>query len=592
MSLFKIQTVVQEVAESISSILGVEVTIVDEKCKRVAATGKSRGHIGERIPQSCIFETVLQDRKPRFVNREERAIYCKDCAGRRDCAVLATIGHPIMNGEKVIGVIGVNAFREEEERKLASNRESLLLFLNKQSGLLVNTLTSYETIQALEIQSQEINQMIDGFRHGVICVDLDGMIKYINKSAETILNVTGRDVINSKVDELIPETSNPVMIKNPNKLKHQSGGVSCLVKRHDVSLQDVKVSTIIELHRTSEMIKDAYNLLERRQAFTFDDIISRSECMEQVKEISKKVSGNNSTILIRGESGTGKELFARAIHFESPRSQAPFIAINCASIPENLLESELFGFERGSFTGARPQGHIGKFELANGGTLFLDEIGDLPIHLQPKLLRVLQENSFTRIGGNDLIEVDVRLIAATNRNLEKMIEDGLFREDLYYRLNVIPVLLPPLRARKEDIPLLSGYLLEKYCTKLGAGKKVFSAEVQKIFNAYRWPGNIREMENLIEYLVNISREEVISVHHLPEAVRGQDHRKPITSEMDLKSRTEQFEAQVIESMIREYGDSTEAKQRIASLLGINLTTLYRKMRKEDLAKTQKSNLQI
>jgi transcriptional regulator with PAS, ATPase and Fis domain len=591
-SLFKIQTVVQEVAESISSILGVEVTIVDEKCKRVAATGKSKGHIGERIPQSCIFETVLQDREPRFVNQEERAIYCKDCEGRRDCAVLATIGHPIMNGEKVIGVIGVNAFREEEERKLANNRESLLLFLNKQSGLLVNTLTSYETIQALKIQSQEINQMIDGFRHGVICVDLDGMIKYINKSAETMLNVSGKDVINRKVDEFIPETSNPVMLKNHNKLKHQSGGISCLVKRHDVSLQDIKVSTIIELHRTSEMIKDAYNLLERRQAFTFDDIISRSECMEQVKEISKKVSGNNSTILIRGESGTGKELFARAIHFESSRSQAPFIAINCASIPENLLESELFGFERGSFTGARPQGHIGKFELANGGTLFLDEIGDLPIHLQPKLLRVLQENSFTRIGGNDLIEVDVRLIAATNRNLEKMIEDGLFREDLYYRLNVIPVLLPPLRARTEDIPLLSGYLLEKYCTKLGAGKKVFSAEVQKIFNAYRWPGNVREMENLVEYLVNISRDEVISIHHLPEAVRGQDRGKPTSSELDLKSRTEQFEAQVIESMIREYGDSTEAKQRIASILGINLTTLYRKMKKEDLAKMQKSNLQI
>ncbi len=591
MSLFKIQNVVQEVAESISSILGVEVTIVDENYKRVAATGKSKEYIGGRIPQSCIFETVLQEREPRFVNQDERSIHCKDCEGQEDCAVLATIGHPIINGEKVVGVIGVNAFREDEERKLIDNRESLLLFLNKQSSLLVNTLTSFEIIQTLKIQSQEINQMIDGFPHGVICADLDGMIKYINKSAEAMLSVSRKDVINRRVDELIPETSNPVMLQNHNelqnhdkpenynKLKHQSRGISCHVKRHDVSLQDIKVSTIIELHRTSEMIKDAYNLLERRQAFTFDDIISQSDCMEQVKEISKKVSGNNSTILIRGESGTGKELFARAIHFESPRNQAPLIAINCASIPDNLLESELFGFERGSFTGARPQGHIGKFELANGGTLFLDEIGDLPIHLQPKILRVLQENSFTRIGGNNLIEVDVRLIAATNRNLEKMIEDGLFREDLYYRLNVIPVLLPPLRARKEDIPLLSGYLLEKYCAKLGAEKKVFSAEVQKIFNEYRWPGNVREMENLIEYLVNISKQEVISVHNLPEAVRGQDHSKPGSAEMDLKSRTEQFEAQVIESMIREYGDSTEAKQRIASVLGINLTTLYRKMKK-------------
>jgi transcriptional regulator with PAS, ATPase and Fis domain len=327
------------------------------------------------------------------------------------------------------------------------------------------------------------------------------------------------------------------------------------------------------------MIKDAYNLLESKQMFTFDDIISKSSCVEQVKEIARKVSTNNSTVLIRGESGTGKELFARAIHSESPRRHAPFIAINCASIPDNLLESELFGFEGGSFTGARPQGQIGKFELANGGTLFLDEIGDLPIHLQPKLLRVLQENSFTRIGGNDMIETDVRLIAATNKSLEKMIEDGLFREDLYYRLNVIPIMLPPLRARKDDIPLLCNYLLKKYCAKLGTESKTFSSEAEKIFNAYHWPGNVREMENLIEYLVNVTRDNVITAENIPDSMHDQDFGGLIYSETDLKSRTEQFEAQVIETMLQKYGDSTEAKQQVASILGVNLTTLYRKMKK-------------
>jgi Transcriptional regulator containing PAS, AAA-type ATPase, and DNA-binding domains len=556
-----------------------EVTIIDENYKRVAATGEYKNFIGDRIPSSCIFETVLKDREPKFVNQDGRIIHCKDCEGRMNCEVLATIGHPIMNEDRVVGVIGVNAFRESEKDKLVNNWESLLLFLNKQSGLLASTLASHETIQALEIQSQEINQMIDGFRYGVICVDLGGMIKYINKSAENMLNVSREGVINKKVDEFVPETGSLVMLKNNNQIKHKNRKTSYLIKSHEIRLQDAKVSTIIELHKTSEMIKDAYNLLERRQAFTFNDIISKSECIEQVKEISKKVSRNSSTILIRGESGTGKELFARAIHSESPRSHAPFIAINCASIPDNLLESELFGFEGGSFTGARPQGQIGKFELANGGTLFLDEIGDLPIHLQPKILRVLQENAFTRIGGNDVIEIDVRLIAATNKNLEKMIEDGLFREDLYYRLNVIPIMLPPLRVRRDDIVLLSEHLLEKYCVKLGTGSKVFSSDIQKIFSTYRWPGNVREMENLIEYLVNITRDDVISADNLPDSIRNQDYSELVHSEMDLKSRTELFEAQVIESMIQMYGDSTEAKQKIASILGVNLTTLYRKIKK-------------
>lgn len=579
MSLFKIQKVTQEVAESISSVLGMEVTIIDENFKRVAATGEYKNFIGDRIPSSCIFETVLKDREPKFVNQDGRVIHCKNCEGRMNCEVLATIGHPIMNGRRVVGVIGVNAFRESEKERLVNNWESLLLFLSKQSSLLANTLASQETIQALEIQSQEINQMIDGFRYGVICVDIDGMIKYINKSAENMLNVSREDVINQKIDEIIPEAGNPAMLKNKSQIRYKNRKNSYLIKSHEIRLQDVKVSSIIELHKTSEAIADAYNLLERRQEFTFDDIISKSKCIEQVKEISGKVARNSSTVLIRGESGTGKELFARAIHSESPRSHAPFIAINCASIPDNLLESELFGFEGGSFTGARPQGQIGKFELANGGTLFLDEIGDLPIHLQPKLLRVLQENAFTRIGGNDVIEIDVRLIAATNKNLEKMIEDGLFREDLYYRLNVIPVILPPLRARREDISLLSEHLLEKYCAKLGTGSKIFSGEIQNFFSTYHWPGNVREMENLIEYLVNVTREEVISADLLPESVRNQGYSEAIPTDMDLKSRTEQFEAQVIESMIQMYGDSTESKQRIASILGINLTTLYRKRKR-------------
>lgn len=583
MSLFHIQNVTQEVAEAISTILGMEVTIIDENYTRVASTGEYKNLIGKRIPSRCVFETVVKDRKPQFVSQDSRDIFCKDCVAQDSCQVLATIGHPIMNNNFVIGVIGVNAFKEHQRDRLVQNGESLMFFLNKLSGLLAGTLSSYETIKKLEIQSQEINKIIDSFRHAVLCIDSKGTIKYINKSAESILNTSKLDITNKTIDELIPGIDNPQILEQEKKFKIKNQKSSFFIKSNKVMLEDIKVSTIMEMHKTSDAIRDAYNLLERKQIFTFDDIVSKNKSIERVKDIANKVAKKDSTILIRGESGTGKELFARAIHFESPRNSAPFIAVNCASIPDNLLESEFFGYEGGAFTGARPQGQIGKFELASGGTLFLDEIGDLPINLQPKILRVLQEHSFTRIGGKDVIETDVRLIAATNKNLEKMIVDGQFREDLYYRLNVIPLYIPPLRERKDDIPLLIDYLLKKYCQKLETQEKVFSEELKQIFDIYLWPGNIREMENLVEYLVNVTKEDIIVSENLPATMHEYILRDEFNhQEMDLKTKMEQYEKQILASMIKKYGETTEAKQRIASILGINLTTLYRKLNRSNL----------
>lgn len=289
--------------------------------------------------------------------------------------------------------------------------------------------------------------------------------------------------------------------------------------------------------------------------------------------------------MVRGESGTGKELFARAIHNSSSRKNNMFIAINCASIPENLLESELFGYEKGAFTDASNTGKIGRFELANGGTLFLDEIGDLPLHLQPKLLRVLQDGSFMRLGGSKKIDVDFRLITATNRNLEEMIKDNTFREDLYYRLNVIPINIPPLRERREDICVIAKNKLEHYCFKLNKEMKEFSKELQEIFCNYNWSGNIRELENIIEYLVNISEEKIISADLLPRSFYLNNQKEAvieisnnyIEDGKNLKEMTENFEKSVLVDYLKEYGHSTNGKQIIAEKLGMNLSTLYRKL---------------
>ncbi|MGC9108663.1 MAG: nif-specific transcriptional activator NifA [Caldimicrobium sp.] len=246
---------------------------------------------------------------------------------------------------------------------------------------------------------------------------------------------------------------------------------------------------------------------ELKERYAFQNIIYASPEMKEVIKIALKIAPTKATVLLRGESGTGKELLARAIHYASPRANKPFIAINCAAIPETLLEAELFGYEKGAFTGAFTS-KKGKFELADGGTLFLDEIGDLPLSLQAKLLRVLQEQTFEKLGGTKLIKVDVRIIAATHRNLEEMVERGEFREDLYWRLNVIPIFIPPLRERKKDIPLLVNHFIKKFNEIYGKNIKI-KPEALEVLLDYPFPGNIRELENLIERLVLLTEGEWI-----------------------------------------------------------------------------------
>ena len=300
--------------------------------------------------------------------------------------------------------------------------------------------------------------------------------------------------------------------------------------------------------------------------------------MKKIFERINKISKNPSTVLITGESGTGKEIIARTIHMNSNRVNQPFIAINCGAIPEALLESEFFGYVKGSFTGADPRGKIGKFELANGGTLFLDEIGDMPLYMQIKLLRVLQERKIIRIGSNQLIDVDVRIIAATNQNLEHLVETGEFRKDLYYRLNVVPIEVPPLRKRTGDIFIFAEHFAEKYATLFKKNFTSISSEVLNIFEKYEWPGNVRELENTIEYMINLMGESgVLSYNHLPQKLLTNKSAEA-PQERSLKS----IEIEMISNLLKKYGDSTEGKKQIAKILGIGIATLYRKIEQYNL----------
>lgn len=307
----------------------------------------------------------------------------------------------------------------------------------------------------------------------------------------------------------------------------------------------------------------------------FTSIIGISSSVQKVKIEAKKVSKGNASILITGESGTGKELFAKAIHNESRRSDGPFIAINCAAIPETLLESELFGYATGAFTGASKNGRVGKFELASGGTIFLDEIGDMPLQFQVKLLRVLQDKAVIPVGSNKIRPVDVRIISATNRKLDDMVNQGLFREDLYYRLNVIPIEVPPLRKRIEDVPLLIRYFLEKYCASYGVNTPFISNDVMKKLMQYPWRGNVRELQNTVEYMVNlIQDEEIIEMSQIPERIRSfkkENNDEPLN--------LEKLEKKAIIRALDQYGRNTTDKKSAADALGVSLSTLYRKMEK-------------
>jgi transcriptional regulator with PAS, ATPase and Fis domain len=329
---------------------------------------------------------------------------------------------------------------------------------------------------------------------------------------------------------------------------------------------------------------EANNLLEEqikviKTTEMGSSFIQGSEKMQEIMKIVQKVSQTDSTVFIRGESGTGKEILAKTIHDLSSRRDKLMISINCAAIPENLVESELFGYEEGAFTGAKKQGSMGKFELADKSTIFLDEIGDMPLHVQTKLLRVLQENKVERIGGKAPIPIDIRVICATNKNIEQMVEEGTFREDLYYRLNIIPIELPPLRKRKEDIPALIQYYIEYYNQKLNKEITAVSKQAHEALLRYQWPGNIRELKNIIEYLANIVDGGVINLSDLPDHIVFQANEG--YRDWALEDILQEYEKRILTNLIKTKTTAAEKKE-LADSLKISRATLYRKLGKYGL----------
>ncbi|MFH2036401.1 MAG: sigma-54 dependent transcriptional regulator, partial [Candidatus Zixiibacteriota bacterium] len=344
-----------------------------------------------------------------------------------------------------------------------------------------------------------------------------------------------------------------------------------------------EIKIIIEKAVKSKNLKrEVKNLKDQlKKDFSFDNFIGQSDEVVELKKLGQKVASTDSTVLIRGESGAGKDLIARAIHSASNRATGPFVTINCAALPETLLESELFGYKKGAFTGAIKD-KDGLFKVSDGGTFFLDEIGNTSKAIQVKLLRVLEDKIITPVGDTKPIEIDVRLIAATNADLEEDVKAGRFRSDLFYRLNVIPVFIPPLRERADDIPILANHFISVFTTKNDSGLKVLTPEALEALQKYYWPGNVRELENSIERAVLLSRGESIEITDLPSKIAERRQPVAISDEPPGTPTLESIEkAYIFYIMNQTKGKKTEA----AKLLGINNSTLYRKLQRYELIET-------
>jgi transcriptional regulator with PAS, ATPase and Fis domain len=447
----------------------------------------------------------------------------------------------------------------------------------------------------------EMYEMIfDSIYNGAMVTDADGYITHFNKPYGFFLGLEPGAQIGKHCTEVVVNTRMHIVAKTGRPeinqtqwIKEQNMVVQRIPIRKDGKVISVFGQVMFKDVKDVRNLANRLSLLEskvkhyeeelinlRSTRYTFGSIIGKSKVINALKKEALNASTNQFPVLISGESGTGKELFAQSIHHASSRKLYPFVRINCAAIPRDLLESELFGYEKGAFTGARSSGKPGKFELAHQGTVFLDEIGDLPLEMQPKLLRVLEDREFERVGGTSIIRSDFRLIAATNQNLEEMLPDRRFRKDLFYRLNVIPLHIPPLRERRSDIIPLARGLLKQMAQEATLFEIKLDREAEKALRSYDWPGNVRELSNVLERALSSLEGDTIYLQDLPFYLHKDRKKSQKPNHSSLREVQIKMEKEAIRTALKE---TNYNKARAADMLGIHRTHLYKKMKKYNLS---------
>lgn len=576
--LFNIKESVQQVVEAIASVLGVEVTVVDNELRRIAGTGRYAGDVSNMPIKATIFDQVLQSGKGVIIDNPGKNSVCLACEAQQYCSEMAQVCCPIVVEKQTVGVIALVAFTAKQKETLLGQQQSLFGFLDKMADLLASKVIEQEQLTQLEDTKIQLETVLNTVHEGIIAIDCNGCIVDFNAAGQKMIGIPADKIMGMNVGQVFVDLSAETLLRHAKERANRE--ISCWIagrQLHCIMTVNVWVDSggikgIVATLQEMAKVKKIVSRYGLEIDCSGNRILGNSAGMKTVKEAITMASRTNASVCIRGESGTGKELFARLLHCSSQRKQQPFIAINCAAIPDNLLESELFGYEEGAFTGARRGGKPGKFELANGGTLFLDEIGDMPMQLQAKILRVLQEKRIERVGATQSQPVDVRIISATHKDIEEMIKNGQFRQDLYYRINVFPVTIPPLRERKDDLPELIKDFLDRYQVMYAKEITGIDDDAYALLVDYDWPGNVRELENVMEYLVSTETGAAISLQNVSRRIqRGK------TISLDIMPIA-QAERQLIQTALAKFGTTLEGKAKAAEALGISKATLYRKLK--------------
>lgn len=568
-----IKNELMHIIEALHAVTSVDITIVDKNLERVVSTVHYSDE-GSKAPVNSAFHKCVLTGEQYFIEDPKENQICFQCSNSKSCRELIEFCIPVKYDNEIIGVLGMCAYDEIAKQNLLLNKDSYMNF-ESQISVLISTIISEKSImRMLEYRSSEMLTLINSLSEGIIVINNNKDIVTTNKYINEKLNISTNKM--PSIWELLTE-------KAYNKLSSvdfngeagpvKLNGMEFVINANPIMVKGRREGIVFVLSDFNKMKQSVLESNRRMELITFDDIVGESEALLQARREAIQVADNDASVLIYGETGTGKEVFARAIHNLSKRKNNVFMAINCGAIPENLIESELFGYEKGSFTGASAAGKIGKFEICRDGSLFLDEIGDLPLLMQVKLNRALEEKEILRVGGNTPVKVNPRIISATHKDLSTLVEKNLFRGDLYYRLNVVPIHLPPLRERGYDVIILSRFFLNHFSRVYDKDIKGFSPEAEILLLKHKFPGNIRELRNLVEYAVIFEQDSIIGSENIRKKIGAVIENENVR----LADLTRAYEKAVIENKIKKLGDDLDAKKKAARQLGISIATLYRKL---------------
>lgn len=561
----------KEVIDGISSILSVECAIFDTEAKLIASTDTYLKRKGTTVHTPSIEEVITNGNV--LVNKPGYMKSCIGCRFKDHCPATIELLNCINIEDHPMGVIAITSFTKSGHDRIMQNIITYTKMLNNITDMISHMISYKNNVLKTSLLEKTLQSTLDFSNDSMIIIDNSGYVSFGNSRAMKLFSIC--NLYTLTLQQIFPKHVNNRIMNGESfsnksiKINNEYMFMNCQPMMHEVEF----LGSIIRISKKNES-KNTYRTNEKEiPGFGLEKTKGKSPVILEIKSKVRKIANSNSTVLILGETGTGKNLLAKAIHYESERANNPFITVNCACVPQTLFESELFGYEEGAFTGAKKGGKPGWFELAQNGTLFLDEIGEMPMSMQIKLLEVLQEHSIERLGGISTIPLDVRVITATNCNIEELIRENKFREDLYYRINVIPIYLPPLCERKGDIKILAYEFLNKYNLRLNKNIEGFTPDVMDFFLSYSWPGNIRELENVVEYAVNMT-DETITFKDIPQKYMEINNENDET----IKSKVENMEYEIIKAALDKYGWDVKGKTAAAEELGMGLRTLYRKLK--------------